>query len=241
MSQPKDEPALRALQSLLETMRTLRSPEGCEWDRQQSPGSLRKYILEEAYEVVDALDRGQTEEICEELGDLLLQVVFQAQIFAEQGAFSMTEVATSIDSKLKRRHPHIFADADPASLDSEWERIKREERTGKGQSLCLDSRIPKALPALKRATKLISVLQRESRQPLSSLQATRQITGYLAELGGDSFNQNSAEQQLGNLLFQVVTLARSLGVDAEEALRQTVDRRIKDHDTANTQNGQRQR
>lgn len=230
MSQASDNHALAAVESLLQTMRTLRSPDGCEWDRQQNPDSLKKYILEEAYELVHAIDTADPDEICEELGDLLLQIVFQAQIFEEMKLFSIAEVAESIDNKLKRRHPHIFADADPATREEDWNRIKREERTEKGKSLQLVSCIPQALPALKRAEKLVSCLARDTKKSLQPLTAMRKITGYLAELGQITENSRSTERQIGNILYQMTVLARSLNIDAEEALRTTVEQRITDHD-----------
>lgn len=229
MSKVTDD-ALAAVESLLQTMKTLRSPEGCDWDRQQSPKTLKKHILEEAYEVIEAIDRGDPEEICEELGDLLMQVVFQAQIFQEQGAFGMAEIALSIDSKLKRRHPHIFVSADQTNREFDWERSKREERAQKGLSHHLGRRIPQALPALMRAAKLASSLERETKQTVLPLAVTRKVTGYLAELGNSSITQEQSERQIGNILYHMTVLARSLNIDAEEALRLAVDRRINEHD-----------
>lgn len=229
MCKPVDSITLTAIQGLLQTMRTLRSPEGCDWDRHQSPTSLKKYILEEAYEVIDAIDRGEPAEICDELGDLLLQVVFQAQIFEEQGEFGMAEIAESIDSKLKRRHPHIFASANPANREFDWERIKKEERSAKGQSLHLSSRIPQALPALKRADKLVSYHARENKQPRSPSTTNQKIKTDLAELASAT-DKKSAERQVGDILYQMAVLSRELEIDAEEALRQSVDRRINNHD-----------
>jgi MazG family protein len=230
MNQNIENQAIVALEELLQTMRTLRSPDGCEWDRQQDPDSLKKYILEEAYELVHAIDTADPEEICEELGDLLLQIVFQAQIFEEMKLFGIAEVANSIDSKLKRRHPHIFADADPSSREEDWNRIKREERTEKGKSLTLASCIPQALPALKRAEKLAGCLARDTKTSAHPLSAMRKITGYLAELGQTTEPSQSTERQIGNILYQMTVLARCLDIDAEEALRTTVEQRIKYHD-----------
>ncbi|MDT8421131.1 MAG: MazG family protein [Desulfuromonadales bacterium] len=231
MNRDTDGNAIAALERLLQTMRTLRGPGGCEWDREQSPDSLKKYILEEAYELVHAIDTADPEEICEELGDLLLQIVFQAQIFEEMKLFGIAEVASSIDRKLKRRHPHIFAGTDPATREEDWNRIKREERTEKGKPLNLASCIPQALPALKRAEKLAGCLARDTNESVQPLSSLRRITGYLAELGQTTDLSQSTERQIGNILFQMTLLARSLDIDAEEALRTTVEQRIKDHDS----------
>ena len=117
---------LDSLQELIDIMALLRSENGCQWDSAQTPESLKTHILEEAYEVLEAIDQGDPDEICDELGDLLLQVVFQSQIFTESGLFGMAEVAKSISNKLKRRHPHIFADADHEGHEQRWEEIKQQ-------------------------------------------------------------------------------------------------------------------
>lgn len=222
--------ALDSLKKLLLTMKTLRSPDGCDWDRQQNPDSLKKYIIEEAYEVIDAIDRGDTEEICEELGDLLLQVVFQAQIFQEQNLFGMAEIADSIDTKLQRRHPHIFASSSPENSEFDWERIKREERSAKGLSLQLESRIPQALPALKRAEKLASTLARNVERSESVEATCQQIMESLPRIMQPATSRQVTEQEIGNILYNLTALARSLDIDAEDALRQSVNRRIKTYD-----------
>jgi len=220
--------ALSSLKKLILTMETLRSPGGCDWDRQQSSESLKKYILEEAYEVIDAIDRGDSMEICEELGDLLLQVVFQAQIFGEQELFGMAEVAESIDSKLRRRHPHIFASSPREAFD--WERIKQEERDTKGQPPQLESRIPQAFPALKKAEKLGSILSHSSTDP-ETVEVTKQkIAEQILQLACPDADQQATEDEIGDILYNLTNYAKSLNIDAEDALRRAVDRRIKKHD-----------
>lgn len=225
MSSDNYDQATAALKRLLTTMQTLRAPEGCDWDRQQTPDSLKKYIIEEAYEVIEAIDNGDPIEICEELGDLLLQVVFQAQIFCEKNLFDITDVADAIDKKLKRRHPHIFAGAPVENREAEWERIKTEERAAKGKSLALDSRIPQALPALKRAEKLAALMHSAmavEQQPANSL---HELLRTLSDSG-----MQISEQVFGDLLYKLTAHARTLGIDAEEALRLTVDHRIKEYE-----------
>jgi MazG family protein len=223
-------PSLEAINKLLQTMQTLRGPKGCEWDREQNPHSLKKYILEEAYEVIDAIDRNATEEICEELGDLLLQIIFQAQIFQEEKLFGMAEIANSINNKLIRRHPHIFASTSPDNREFDWERIKQEERKEKGQPLHLDGRIPQALPALKRAEKLVSTLNRVTQSAASTESIYQQIMKSLPRIIQPGISNEDAEQTLGNVLYQLTALGKSLHIDAEDALRQSVDRRIKKYD-----------
>lgn len=146
---------LKAVNKLLQIMATLRAANGCQWDRKQTPQSLKPYILEEAYELLEAIDTGDPECICDELGDLLLQVVFQAQIFSEADVFSLKDVADSISSKLERRHPHLFAAASHEEHQHRWEEIKQQERAARGQSNKVADRIPNTLPALKRADKAL--------------------------------------------------------------------------------------
>lgn len=220
--------ALSSLKSLILTMETLRNPGGCDWDRQQSPESLKKYILEEAYEVIDAIDRGDAMEICEELGDLLFQVVFQTQIFSERGLFGMAEVAEAIDSKLRRRHPHVFASSSREDFD--WERIKQEERAEKGQSPQLESRIPQALPALKRAEKLAGILSHSSSDAETVEPSSLKLAKQMAQLPCPDAEQQDTDHALGDILYDLTTFANNLNIDAEEALRQAVDRRIKKYD-----------
>lgn len=209
---------LQALQQLIDIMATLRSAQGCAWDRQQSPASLKPYILEECYELLEAIDQGDPGEICDELGDLLLQVVFQAQIYKEQDHFGMAEVADAISRKLIRRHPHVFADADMEGHERRWEEIKLQERREKGLSNRLGKRIPVTLPALKRAQKII---KKYDTSDISDL--FFHIEDQLSELNklanGNPKEANAADRRLGSLLFDLIRLAQNLGVDAEECLR----------------------
>ncbi|HKJ05065.1 MAG TPA: MazG family protein [Geopsychrobacteraceae bacterium] len=227
--------SLDAIKRLLLTMETLRGPCGCEWDRYQTPESLKKYILEEAYEVIEAIDRGDPLEVCEELGDLLLQIVFQAQIFREKGAFSMVEIADSINQKLLRRHPHIFINTASESIDSDWERIKTKELLDKGKSTSLRDRIPLSFPALKRAEKLAKALTRTT-EVTQGVNKTCELaaTEALTQLNQQETKQKITEQLIGDALFELTNLAKFHGVDAEDSLRQAVDRRIKLYDEGST-------
>lgn len=230
MNPESAEPSLEAISKLLQTIKILRGPNGCEWDREQTSLSLKKYLLEETYEVIDAIDRNATGDICEELGDLLLQIVFQAQIFQEDDLFGMAEIANSINNKLIRRHPHIFASATSENREADWERIKQEERKEKGQPLHLDGRIPQALPALKRAEKLVSTLNRLTQSSESTESTYEQIIETLPKIMQTATNHKNAEQEIGDVLYQLTTLSKSMNIDAEDALRRAVDRRIKKYD-----------
>jgi len=207
------------LASLLEIMQALRAPEGCPWDAEQTPESLTPFILEEACELVDALEQGSLEHVLDELGDLLFQVVFLAQIYSERGQFNFHDVAAGIADKLVRRHPHVFdrsaSRKDPVELNEQWDSIKRSETTH--PKTCLADHLPGKLPALQRAQKLVSRAYRANRQaelPNITLQLTRQICG--AD-GIDDWRLD--EESLGLVLFQLARLAHEADLDAEAALR----------------------
>lgn len=220
---------LNSLQKLIETMALLRSPQGCQWDRQQTPETLKQHILEEAYELLEAIDSGDTNEIRDELGDLLLQVVFQAQIFAERDQFGMHEVAEAINNKLIRRHPHIFADADHQGHEQRWEEIKQQERSERGQSNRLAQRIPNTLPALKRATKAARKLPPNA--PPDLLAHMEQQLQHLKLAATDKqARKNELEEQLGVLLLNICKFAATTDLDPEEILRKKTTRLISEFD-----------
>lgn len=212
------------ISKLLDIMARLRDPDtGCEWDRRQTFASIAPYTIEEAYEVADAIHRADTEGLKDELGDLLLQVVFHARMAEEAGQFDFEDVAAAISDKLERRHPHIFGDgaaADEASVRQNWEAIKaaeREERHGPSASL-LDG-VPRALPALKHAQKLAGRAAGAGFDWPDAAGVRRKIDEELAELdreldGGD---RGRIEDEIGDLFFTLVNLARRAGVDAEAA------------------------
>lgn len=205
---------------LLEIMATLRDPQrGCEWDLAQTFATIVPHTIEEAYEVADAVGRGDTDEIKDELGDLLFQVVFQARIAEESGLFDMDDVARSISEKLVTRHPHIFGDAEPpkSMREERWEQIKAAERAQKGASSALDH-VAIALPALLRAQKLQKRAARtgfdwpDTEGPLAKI---NEEIKELAEAPSDA----ARNEEAGDLLFAVVNLVRAYGINAEEALR----------------------
>jgi MazG family protein len=213
---------------LIEIMATLRATGGCPWDREQTPESLKPYILEEAYEVIEAIDGGDWREICDELGDLLLQVIFVAQIFTEREKFNFSSVANSIATKLVRRHPHVFGDADAASHAQRWENIKQQERRERGKGNKLGDRIPKSLPALKKATKVAKKTEHQQIATIAS-EISRNVKKISQESGHKM--QSQIETVLGEILFSTVQLSNSLQLDAEDVLRKKTMQVIAEIDT----------
>jgi ATP diphosphatase len=216
---------------LLEIMARLRDPDGgCPWDRRQTLATIVPYTLEEAYEVADAIQRGDMDELRDELGDLLFQVVFYSQIASEQGDFTFDDVARAIADKMVRRHPHVFGDADyrdERELRTAWEAHKADERRARGEAA--DARPPsqvdgvaRALPALIRAEKL---QKRAARVGFdwpdahgAFAKAREELDEIEAEL--DAANPDRLQDELGDLLFAMVNVVRLLGLDAEQTLSQ---------------------
>jgi MazG family protein len=217
---------MSSIARLLGIMARLRDPQrGCPWDVQQSFRTIAPYTLEEAYEVADAIEREDIGALRGELGDLLFQVVFHAQMAAEQGAFTFDDVVAAICDKLERRHPHVFGDARIASAAEQtvaWEEQKRRERAARGDSVLAD--VPLALPALTRADKLgkrAAQVGFEWRDASGALDKLDEELGELrAEVGSGAPREQIAEE-LGDVLFCVVNVCRYLGVDPESSLRRT--------------------
>jgi ATP diphosphatase len=227
--------ASRDIARLLEIMAALRTPvTGCPWDLEQNFSTIAPYTLEEAYEVADAIARNDLEDLREELGDLLLQVVFHARMAQEQGSFDFGDVVEAITAKLLRRHPHVFGDArglTPKGVAGLWDRIKAEEKAerrvrgmhdGKESAGALAG-VPVGLPALTRALKLQQKAGKvgfDWNDPLAVLAKIREEADEIAEAiaAGD---QEQTEGEIGDLLFAVVNLARHLDFDPEAALRAT--------------------
>ena len=215
---------------LVDIMRTLRSPDGCAWDREQTLASLRPFVLEEAYEVVDAIDRGDAGALCDELGDLLLEAVFVAQICAEDGAFTIADAADAIVAKLIRRHPHVFGggtaegggrDLSPAEVKEQWERIKARERSATPERETLLDGIPEALPSLLRASRIgarTANVGFDWDEPAAVIDKVDEEMAELRE-AVESADAAHIEEEVGDLLFTVANLARKLRIDPESALR----------------------
>lgn len=205
---------------LLSIMRTLRDPElGCEWDRAQSFETIVPHTIEEAYEVADAVERGDMADLRGELGDLLFQVVFQSRIAEESGYFTFEDVAQAMSDKLEARHPHIFGDADlPDGMREErWEALKAQERTDQGAESAMDG-VAKALPALLRAAKLQKRAARTGFDWPDKEGPKDKVIEEIEEFASAS-SQHEQVEEAGDLLFAAVNLVRAYGIDAEEALR----------------------
>ncbi len=221
----------RDIGRLLEIMAALRTPEtGCPWDLAQNFSTIAPYTLEEAYEVADAIARGDLADLKEELGDLLLQVVFHARMAEEQAAFDFGDVVASITEKLVRRHPHVFGDersATPQAVEGLWERIKAEEKAARkgAKNVGTLAGVPVALPALTRALKLQAKASKvgfDWNDPRAVLSKIREEADEIeAALDGNGPGAADAAAEVGDLLFAAVNLARHLHADPEALLRGT--------------------
>jgi MazG family protein len=237
MSQPDPLPDLRPLPDkqtgaevtkLVGLMQRLLAPDGCPWDREQTLATLVPYLVEETYEVVDALASGNVADHREELGDLLLQVVFQSELRHAEGAFGIDDVARGIVAKLVRRHPHVFGEVKAQNSDealASWAKLKAEEKAKQGKKGALDG-IPKSAPALLRASRAGEKAGAVGFDWPDATGPRQKVDEELGELdralaGGD---RAAIEHELGDTLFALVNLARKLGLDAESALRAATDR-----------------
>jgi MazG family protein len=208
-------------------MAKLRAPDGCPWDREQTFDSIKKYTLEETYEVIDAIDRKDWRDLCEELGDFMLQAVFYAQMAREEGKFTIDDSLDAINEKLIRRHPHIFAAGDAKTADevkTRWDEIKAEEKKARGDKPkgLLDG-IPRVMPALVEAQQISSKAAGAGFDWPNIGQVADKVREELLELEDARANAGSdeVEGEIGDLLFTIVNLARFLKVDPEQALRRT--------------------
>lgn len=219
------------IEQLVAIMARLRDPDdGCAWDLQQSFDTIVPYTIEEAFEVADAVAARDWPEVREELGDLLLQVVFHARMAQEQQLFSFADVVATLNDKLIRRHPHVFGDqqgADIAQIKQTWELIKADEREGKGRShaSALDG-VPSGLPALQRASKLQKKAAKVGFDWACAADVRPQLDAELAELDQAllSGDRSAIEDEFGDVLFTLVNLSRHLKVDADLALRRAAEK-----------------
>ena len=210
---------------LVEIMQRLLAPDGCPWDREQSPETLRRYVLEEACEVIDAIDSRDRASLREELGDLLLQVVFLGELMRREGAFGPDDIVRGIADKLVRRHPHVFADTKVTGADQvleNWERIKAAEKKDRG---LLDS-VPRSMPALTRAQRIGEKVERVGFDWPDARGSRAKVSEEVGELDRAMAEGDHArvEEELGDVLFAIVNLARHVKIDAESALRKTTEK-----------------
>ena len=234
---PETQPGTQSnhdLSSLSTIMAILRSPQGCPWDQRQSAESLKPYLLEETYELLEAIDSKNPQDICDELGDLLLQVVFLAHIFSEQGSFDLSDVISGICSKMIRRHPHVFADADHAGHSQRWEQIKTQELQKNGNSQLLAKRLPASLPALKRTQKFIKKTSPESTVDETMGQLKEGQQNLFRSINESASSATGVEKAMGQQLFNLVSLAVALHIDAEDLLRKKTTVKIADIDSRKT-------
>jgi tetrapyrrole methylase family protein/MazG family protein len=214
--------AVRTFDALREITARLRAPDGCPWDRQQTHESLKPFVLEETYEVLEALDSGNRAELCEELGDLMMQVMFHSQVAVENGEFTLNDVLAGISSKLLRRHPHVFGDVQVSGAQDvlrNWQSIKQAEKKNDGNEAppSLLGSVPVQLPALAYAQAMQERAARVGflRQGAAALQRAADT---LDRLGAGKASAEALEEY-GDVLFSLVLVARWLGIEAEEALR----------------------
>jgi len=217
---------------LVEIMRTLRSPDGCPWDREQTLRSLRPFLLEETYEALEAIDAGSMDDVREELGDLLFEVVFLAQVCEEDGAFSVADAIDTVAAKLVRRHPHVFGEAGKLRSADEvldrWQELKRDERARAGAaSKSVLQGVPKTLPGLLRAYEYGSRAATTGfdwEQAADVVAKIREEVDEIGEALGPSPDPVRVEEEIGDLLFAIANLSRKLGVEPEGALRRANDK-----------------
>ena len=215
-----------AFQALVDIMARLRGPQGCPWDREQTLESLRSFVLEETHEVLDAIDRGDTDALRGEIGDLIFEGVFLAQICADAGHFTVADSLESIAAKLVRRHPHIFDPSGrpldtPGEVHQQWEQIKAREQADAGQRRSVLSGVPRALPALLRAHEIGTRVGAVGFEWARAADVVDKIEEEVAEVRQAVASEGPirTEEEMGDLLFSIANLARRLGIDAESALR----------------------
>ena len=215
-----------SLQKAVAIMARLRGPGGCPWDREQTFDTIKRYTLEETYEVFDAIERRAWPDLKDELGDLLLQVLFYAQMAGEAGYFDLRDVAENLNAKLIRRHPHVFGDveaADSGAVLRNWEQIKLEEKKAKPASASMLDDVPRSMPATLEASKLGSKAAKIGFDWPDASGLFEKLDEEIAELRNEvrQGTAESIEDEFGDLLFTAMNLARHLKIDAESALRRS--------------------
>jgi tetrapyrrole methylase family protein / MazG family protein len=221
MSEADEKPYAPGIDAIFEVVKRLRAPDGCPWDREQTHESLRPYLLEETYELLEAIDSGDDAKIKEELGDLLLQVAMHAEIAAQEGRFDAAQVSEAVAAKMVARHPHVFGTTEVANADEvlrNWEHQKAHEAREAGKDESVVDRVPATLPALARALGLQKRAARVGFDFTSPKEAAESVAEEARELAEARDAQKTFEE-MGDLLFAMVSLARKLKVNPEDALR----------------------
>ena len=217
------------MDDLLEIMKTLRAPEGCPWDREQTHQSIRQNMLEEAYEAADAIDQGDMENLKEELGDVLLQVVFHARMAQEEGQFTFDDVVDGVCRKLVYRHPHVFGTVEAEDAQgalSTWDAQKRREKGQRTTADAMDS-VARAMPALIRAEKIQGKARKAGFDWEEISPALDKLSEEVGELRQAVMEHSDVEEELGDVLFAAVKVGRFAGVDGETALQKTCEKFIR--------------
>jgi tetrapyrrole methylase family protein/MazG family protein len=214
--------AKRTFDELVQLMTTLRGPQGCPWDRKQTLNTLKPFVIEESYEVVDVIDRNDRDALAEELGDFLLQAVFIAEITREEGSFDVYDAVTAIHDKLVRRHPHVFSDVQADNAEQvlvNWEKQKNEERKAENKSVLAG--VPQSMPALLRASRLTEKAARVGFDWRHTEDVFAKLEEEIGELKEaiDSGEESKVHDEVGDLFFTLANIARKLNVNAEEALQ----------------------
>ena len=225
-SAPFSNEELGTFQTLVDIVAKLRAPGGCPWDREQTHDSLKRNLLEESYEVIEAIDQGNPATLSEELGDLMVQIAFHADIAQEAGDFQLEDVLRNINSKLVRRHPHVFADGhaeDAREVERNWEQIKAAERQAKGEKKSPVEGIPADLPALAYAQLMQDRVGKAGFEWDDISGVLDKLVEEVAELKA-AVTQEEKEHELGDILFTIVNLTRWTGAHAEDVLRQANQR-----------------
>ena len=220
----ESKPMKRTFDDLVRLMTRLRGPDGCPWDRKQTLPDLKAYVIEESYEVVDAIDQNDRAALAEELGDLMLQAVFIAEMTREEGSFDIYDSITAIHDKLVRRHPHVFGDVEANDAEQvlvNWEKLKQDERKAENKSVL--SGVPQAMPALLKASRLTEKAARVGFDWRRTEDVFDKLDEEMAELreavaAGD---QEHVHEEIGDLLFTIANIARKVNVNPEEALQST--------------------
>jgi len=215
---------------LVNLMAKLRGPDGCPWDREQTPESLKPFLIEECYEVLDALDEGAPDKVRDELGDLLFQIIFHARLAEEKGAFTITDVISAIMEKMTRRHPHVFGEekvSTSGEVLANWEEIKKKEKAHQERTSILDG-VPQGLPALLRAHGIQKRAARVGFDWNELDEALPKLDEEIAEFKESLKTKDATaiEDELGDIFFMLVNISRFLEINPEDALRKTISKFI---------------